>query len=382
MVSTALVRPELNIAKYANIFFPASRSSTILETRRLAWVERLEDGTLVKRALRISPSAGFKAPSQSTYIVLLALFQIWQQTYLTDGSCVVSYRRILRFLGMSSGPKNVKWIEESLISLRETSFYWEKSFLDPTGVQKDSLSFNILAKLECQTRNTLKHDFTSRIVFKFDDSIQRNLEHNKTKPFRLDVLKSIRGGYARALYTKLDLLMSSQLAKRPVKSCSYERLSRKLFEEDLGISLDKKYRLACRRREKLEEITKHLEGKEISRGAKLKLAIIQSVDMTDWKLQVSLSGVKAPVYKCLPTLNEPYVVTCLMEDLELGLKANDFQKNKKLYAKICRSYPQTTVYQALSEFKGDIGDKARNRGAAFVSIMRRLAYEQGMDWLK
>jgi len=378
-----VVRPELNIAKYANIFFPASCSSTILSTRKLTWIDKLNDGTEVKRTLRISPSEGFKAPSQSTYIILLALFQCWQQSHLKDGSCIVSYRSILRFIEISPGSENIKRVKENLLSLRETSFYWEKSFINSTGLREDFVSFNIISKLECRTKSLLKHDFTSRIVFKFDENIQRNLELNKTKPLRLDILKSIKSSYARALYTKLDLLMSSQLTNRIIQRCHYQRLSRKLFKEDLGVSLDKKYRLACRRKDKLEAIVKQIDGKEISKqNAKLKISIKRSKDETDWKLDVSLIGSKQSKSNKLRVINKPDIVCCLMEDIELGLKTSDFHTNEELYLKICKSYSQELIHQALSEFKGDIGDNARSKGAAFVAILRRLVAQKRLIWIK
>jgi len=376
-----LVRPELNIAKNASIFFPASTSLLISGSRTRSWIQTLDCGGVVERSLRVSPSEGFKAPSLNTYIVLLALFELWRQKRTDDGNCQISYRQVLRFLGLSQGARNVSWVEQSLLTLRETSFCWEKSFSDEANQYREFLSFTILSRLECLTRISEECDFRSRIIFKFDESIQRNLEHNKTKPVRLDALQSIKGGYARAVYIQVDVILSYQLKTRKASNCHYQRLSKKLFEEDLGISIDKKYRHSSRRRVKLLNIAAQLDGKIISAGARIKASVMSSKDLQDCKICLTLESLPSSPKKRLPVINKPAVVAYLMEDVERDLRVSDFSENKPLYKKLCQSYPEDLIYLALSEFKADIGENAVHRGKAFVHILKRIVRERGLMWV-
>lgn len=370
-----IVRPELNTSKFADFIFPPSHGKDLTKTRVKKWKGTLPNGKEGDIFLRVSPTESFKAPSHTTYKVLLALYDIWHERRLTDGTCICSMRDILKRLKLSvNSSKNTKMIERELDALRETIIAWNYSFLDESGEGKMVRKMNILSSFEYDNIVSPDKQFTSRVQFRFDENIQRNLEINKTKPFQLGVLLSISGEIASVLYTRLDIIMS--VRERP-----YERTSKGLFE-DLDLDSEK-YQYPSRRKAKLESVIKQINGKKISTGEILVVRLAKTVDGSDWKIVVNKDkpkGLPKAHRPSLPIVNDKKMVVLLAEDIAAVL--GDLETHRGLYERLCMHYSVDLIYRALGEFKADGGLQSTYKRRYFVAMLHRLAHESGLEWIK
>lgn len=369
-----VVRPELNTAKFADFIFPPSHAKNLKKTRTKQWKGALPNGKEGDIYLRVSPPESFKAPSHNTYKVLLALYDLWQNHHLADGTCICSVRDILQRLKLSASGQNAKMIEREIDALRETIIAWDFSFKDETGEGKQLRRMNIVSKFEYQSIVKPNKQFTSRVEFRFDNNIQRNLEINRTRPYQLGELCSIKGEIASVLYTRLDIIMANRV--KP-----YERISKNLFA-DLGLDSDK-YKYPSRRKYKLEAVIKQLNGKRISTGERLLLKIERTAEDNDWKLvveKISPASLVRPLTPSLPIINDKDTIVYLGE--KIGAALGNYESHRQLYERLATHYSLQLLLQALSEFQADGGLEARSPGKFFIAIVHRLAHQKGKEWIK
>lgn len=370
-----IVRPELNTAKFADFLFPPSHSKNLRKSRTKKWQGMLPNGKRGDVSLRVSPPESFKAPSHNTHKVLLALYDLWNDNHLTDGTCVCSFRDIAEKLQLAVNGRVTQMIEREIGALRETSIAWDFSFIDESGKGQDVRHMNILSKFNYNKHTTPAKTFTSRVEFRFDENIQRNLIANKTRPFQLGVLLSIRGEIASVLYTRLDVIMARR--DRP-----YERTSANLF---VDLHLDgEKYTYPSRRKAKLQSVIKQIHGKHLSTGEILLVKLKQTANKSDWKIVVNKKSPKSlirPKTPLLPVVNDREEVVYLAD--EIGRVLGNADTHRGLHERFASHYKEEIIFHALSEYKADgQGQSIRSPGRFFTVILHRIAHQRGYEWIK
>ena len=84
-----IVRPELNIAKYASLIFVSPYAKKSRGIRKFEWKRTIRDQE-IKASLTVTPLEGSRPPTTTTFRVLLALIQIWEmQGRRADGLSLI-----------------------------------------------------------------------------------------------------------------------------------------------------------------------------------------------------------------------------------------------------------------------------------------------------
>ncbi|MEJ1354863.1 MAG: hypothetical protein RPU39_09260 [Candidatus Sedimenticola sp. (ex Thyasira tokunagai)] len=371
-----IVRPELNTAKFADFIFPPSHAKGLNKSRTKSFRGLLPNGKEGEMQLIVRPPEGSKSGTQNTNKVMLALYDIWHERHITDGTCTCSLRDIAERLQIKMNGRVAKMLERELLTLRETILRWNYSWIDEDNNRRKLEPMNILDKFSYEDVVTPNKTFHSRVVFRFNEDIRRNLAASKTKPFNLSELLKIKGEIAAVLYTRLDIILANR--DKP-----YSRTSKNLFD-DLQLSGDKDwYRYPSRRKSKLIPIVKAIHGRKLSTGRILLIKLEQTADKKDWKIVAATKGLKgAPVSqkRLLPVVNDSETIMYLGQ--ELGKLLDDYDTHKNLYERFATHYSYDTIYQAMSEHKADGGLQAKSPRRFFTTVLHRLAHQKGKEWIK
>jgi hypothetical protein len=202
----------------------------------------------------------------------------------------------------------------------------------------------------------------------FHEHIVQNLIAGITKPINFHTILSIKNEGATALYTHLDIVLSSKNL--------WERTAQNLIN-DLHLT-GERYQSKRTRKAKVEEWVKELDGKLLSHG-KLSLTIEQTADGSDWKLVARRIPKKTTNRLPRKPVNPPELRQELLELIDGVIGGMD--THKRLYELFVASYDASIIRQAVSEYKVDVINPREPR-RVFTAILHRLIHVRGKDWIK
>jgi hypothetical protein len=273
------VRPELNLEKWPAIWQPAQSRNKLTEIV----IERTitqPDKSKISAKVEVTANSKYGPLTTEDQKVYYTLQKLWEET-ARPRRIQFSRRKIAKTLGREWGANVSKAISDSLLRLRSTLFIWTDAYYDSTTKKtfKYLNTFNILSELKIVEEKTDGHTTTEDCYCEFQELIYNNLQNGYTKPLLLNTLISFEDGIAQILYTYLDLIMADKN--------HYERRTKELFE-DLQLKGEKYIYLSCRK-SVLERIFPKLQGRELSKGGILSLALAKTKDSQDYKMIVDIN---------------------------------------------------------------------------------------------
>jgi hypothetical protein len=277
------IRPDLNLEKWS-IWQPA-KSSLKPRERILRREIELPNGDKVSAEVEVgfTNKGILTTEDQKTFY---ALIQLWEQKGRPNEQTYYSLRKLAKALRKRWGTNVIDATSKSLLRLRVTPIIWKNSYHN--SAEKEAVEildpFNILSDLKIIRRKENGHVTREEGYFKFNDFILKNIFNNYTKPVLLEVVLSFKSEIAQLLYTHLDLM----LARRNV----YERKTRELFFDDLGLD-SKEYQKTSSRVRKLTNALQELTGARLSTGFITSAKLEKTADGKDYKIIVT-KGITQP----------------------------------------------------------------------------------------
>lgn len=271
------VRSELNLEQWS-IWLP-SNSNREPAPRVLTREITTESGQKVMAEVEIAASrkGTLTTEDQRTYY---ALVEHHQRKEKPDGMVYFSLRGLAKSLAKQWGTGTLETITDSLTRLRANTIVWKNSYHDAaTGKTQEELGFfNIVTDLKIVTTKQDGHKTRAEGYFKLNDAIIANLDRNHTKPVLLDVVLKFKSEVAQILYTRLDRVLSRDIA-------TYEHRTKELFA-DIGLE-GKKYAHPSGRKQLLEPAIAELQGAPLTNGQVIRTAVLErTADGKDYKLVV------------------------------------------------------------------------------------------------
>ena len=167
-----------------------------------------------------------------------------------------------------------------------------------------------------------------------------------------------------------------------------ELSANKIIFEISGITSNRYQKNKSYRKEFLEKIKKHLQGKLLSKYYSLNLSIKPTVDNKDYKLVIRCDKSQQNKHRrLLPVINSESQIKDLVYRVCSTLDANNI-KDKKTIERYCQIYPLNMMNRALGEYKESreynqrIGKPIASEQKYFASIVHTLAHDYGYDWVK
>lgn len=373
----AVVRPEYNLAKWADKIFLPHQSKRLGQIRTIPEQPQLfrdpsENPQIDPLRIVITPEMNGQTGSTTTWKILLGLFKLWEEKGKPeDGKYSFSVRELANVLALKVSGDLGDRVNRELRTLKTMTLTWEYSFEDDTGETVALVhEMNILSSRTYLAKRLRKKSdyFDALNAIVFNDDILKNLIAGKTIPVDFDTFIGIKSGTTLTLYSKLCTYLSHGTLR--------EFRAQKLFRE-LELT-GKKYESKRHRKTKLQELVAALDGKKMFNGT-LSLDLRETSDGEDWKLVAKRIGKKAPVIAMKPA-NHSDVVKLLTADIIAMIGQEDHAAN---WRKLALTYPENLIRQALSEYKADIDQSTvENTGKVFNAIVHRLAHQHGHDWIK
>jgi hypothetical protein len=278
-VALQKIRPDLNLEKWS-IWQPSNSRNK--KTRVLKREIALDDGTQVTAEVKIGYVDQMGTITTEDQKTCYALFHLWEEKGRPDEQTYFSLRKLSKVLKKHWGTNVILHTSQSLMRLRGVPLILKNAYFDST--KKETLEvlemFNILSDLKIIKRKVDGHITKEEGYFRFNDFILKNILNGHTKPVLLEVVLSFKSEIAQLLYTHLDLM----LAKRT----SYERKTRELFFDDLGLE-GKAYRNLSNRVQKLKPALDELIGVQLSTGFITSAKLEKTVDGKDYKIVITKS---------------------------------------------------------------------------------------------
>ena len=373
----AVVRPEYNLAKWADKIFLPHQSKRLGEIRTIPEQPQLfrdpeENPRVDPIRIVITPAMGGQTGSTTTWKILLGLFKLWEESGKPeDGELGFSSRDVARVLKQKQTGGFSARVSREIYTLKTMTITWEYSFKDENGEKLEVVQdMNVISDRTYVSKDKRKksNQFDSLHHIVFGKYILKNLIAGMTIPVDFDTFIGIKSGTALTLYSKLCTYLSTGTVR--------EFRAEKLFVE-LELS-GKKYEIKRHRKTKLQELISVIDGKKMFNGT-LSLKIAETSDGKDWKLIAKRIGKKAPVLAINPA-NNTDVVKLLTSDIITTIGQADHEAN---WRKLALTYPEHLLRQALSEYKADIDQSTvENTGKVFNAIVHRLAHRHGLEWIK
>lgn len=374
-----IVRPEYNIGKFAGIIFASPYAKNLDQPRIHEW--RIQRGADEATAsLTITPQYGQQTPTTTTLRVYLALLQLWSKNgQPADGVVDFSSRQLATVIGWKwAGSATAKRIASHITILKSTGLTWIWSYKQPTGETNRKVSdISILSSAEYNERKTLFKDerFTSVQRIRFNPDLVDNMLKGHVRPLNYNALRAIPNDTSLNLYARIDIYLS--------KKTRWERRSLELFRDELYLE-GKRWEHRRIRYSKLKEFVKQLDGVELCHG-RLKVWIERTKDDEDYKLIAVKVPRTAPKKRAaLTPVTEKEVAERLAEDLLEAIRRLPQGGNPRpqYFYYLCRMYPSSLLYRALSTAKADYQGKVEKSVThIFVYELRRLVREaNGLTW--
>ena len=371
-----VVRPDINIGKFADFIFLPSHSTRLRIARKKQWKEDHGKHKAIG-SLLIEPLVSRTSPTTRTFLVFLAVCHLWHERRETDGSVLFSYRDIGKLLIWKwAGRRTADVVKHELGILRGTLLTWKLSFINKDGVKiTPAKPFNILAEAEWveQEERAPTARFEAIHRLRFDPIIERNMEARRVRPVLLSELLTIKGEFAQTLYVRLDLIH--------VQARYYERRAAKLLFDDFQVEKEGYYKYPGHRKQFLTKTVKELNGRRLTTGKILKVGLRHTNDQADWKLisEAVLSPEFLARKNRLPVVNRGEQRELLAVDMQ---SAVGDKEHIELYRALASHYPDSVLYRAIAEFKADGGRVATYPRRFFIAVIHRLAHTNKMEWIK
>lgn len=371
-----VVRPELNIGRWANFIFTSPHNPNVYKTRERTFPVELKDdfGKVTDEVLgsvKVEPIQGNRTPTTTTYEVFLAICHLWEeQGKPLDGWVHFSSRQIANVLGKKWSGQLAKRIDDELAVLKGSLMTWRWSFTDNDRAKVEYVdSMNFLSSKQyvntAYRRKSQKFDVLHKV--EINSLILANMVAGQTKPINFKTYLAIEDSGAKVLYSFLDVILANKTV--------WERRLEGLLT-DLDIQADR-YKTKFARKALVAKWIKTLNGLDLFHG-KLTLELKETADKKDWKIVARRTPriVKNRTPKKLA--NSKDVVAILVEDITAAAGQGDTHQN--LYKMFAKFYPAEMIYQAISEMKADTSPNSK--GKMLTAIMHRLAHSKGFDWIK
>lgn len=380
-----IVRPERNIERWSNFLFPHARARNLDRKREKSWDIQLQNGSCVTAAIAITPEAGEKAYTYSTYDVYLALVSVFYDMGMPDTPMQISIRKLCRVMEVPMNGHWAKRVEEDLNKLFSTKLEWTLSYKTSENLHeeigKNVRNQHILdtydySKLR-QRVDTDKMRFETTVFVRFDENIRKNLKTNFVTPVNWAQRKRIKSQIGKVLLSRVDNIMAGQ--------SRWERAGANLMD-DLQLSDNARYmQYKSERRKILTRLQKEINNAVLSDGNVLIVALEETKSGDDYKLCFSKRNTKNSVRrskKSLPIVNnDPAIIEYLVE--EMGSVVGDMKKNYGLYKAFALHYSQTIIFRALGRWKEEVRTASiSSKKKLFTIKMHETAHDMKKEWIK
>ena len=290
-----LVRVETNFEKLPIWSTKPKRGTTFVPSKLIELEpEKLPNGQVVERSIKIVPSAEYGYPTVQTQEYWYALQLLWHDSPTKETGRIEFSRRevIENILGKKYGSDQRKALDLSLLQLGHTGFEFRYVFKEQeTGITHSELrQFHIISDLRLTERKKTEDVIHDKCSVTLHPLIVSNLRSGYFKPVILSVVSELKSDIARLLYRKIDTQFS-HLDK-------YEISTERFFTEH-GI-VGKKYTSPSGRKQLIERGIQELIGKPTSKEVSDKSGktsatiasyeIVKTKDKKDYKLIVRRSS--------------------------------------------------------------------------------------------
>lgn len=280
-VALEKVRPDLNLEKWS-IWQPAYSHNK--KTRILRRETTDDQGNTLTSQVTIGYVDEIGTLTTEDQKTCYALIKIWENGGRATEQTHFSLRKISKVKKKRWGGNVIDSETHSLTRLRAIPLILKNAYYN--SMTKETIdvldTFNILADLKIIKRKIDGHVTKEAGYFKFNDYILNNLLNNYTKPVLLDVVLSFKSEIAQLLYTHIDLVM----ARRDY----YERRTKELFFDDLGLRGETEYKYPSGRKRKLEKALRELQGVRLSTGVITRATLEKTKDGKDYKIVIEKNG--------------------------------------------------------------------------------------------
>lgn len=383
-----IIRPDVNIGKWANVIFASPWARDLYETREYRFAAKI-DGEELPASLTIRPAEGQKRPTTTTYRVFLGLLQIWEEVGKPEnGEVVFSARQLAHVLGMRwCGRSTANSLHEQIEVLSNTALSWLFMFVRVKGGEPEDLYRNMRLietneyRQASQFRKSQKFTRLQRVVL--NSELVRNMLEGNTKPINYRAFIGIKNDSSAKLYTFLDIVLAQKN--------DWARRAKALLYEDMQFA-GERYQQRRLRLAKLKELVAELDGRELSNG-KLALRIEKTADGEDYKLIARKTPRITRPARVPPKLaNSPDEIPAIVDELIDGFR--NFQRfyskqigidggSRGTFASMAKWYPREMLLQAQAIVRADLLDNIKGSPVkAFVATLHRMAHDRNMEWMK
>lgn len=376
-----IIRPDINIAKWAGVLFASPWSKNLTNSKKFTWKAVVEDEP-VEAFLLIRPVNGQKRPTTTTYKHLLGMVQLWEKRGRPeDGVIEFSAREYCEVMEKKwQGSGTAKTIKEQLDIMRYSAITWAYSFSSKKN-EYDSYhsGMTLLSDHTYLERKYAKKSnrFDSLHRAKIDARMINNMLTGNTKPVNYRTLISIKNGSAEAVYTIVDIILSSGKNK-------WERKLRNLFIDDL--SLGDRYEKKGHRLSKAKEIHPYLDNKNLSNGGVLKVSIEETVDGTDYKLVCTHKKSIKHIHKNRKINLNKEEIEATSDEIIINIESIgsiDKRSAHKTIKNLLHYYDKNMLLLCASrlkvEYKGIVKQSVIK---TFMYVVHCEAHNRGLEWIK
>lgn len=383
--ATEVIKQDLNITYHTDFIFCSPRSKKLREVRTRLTKEG-EQVLVVSTGTYITHEKGetkteIRTPTVVSAQIYFAILQLWfEQGRRPDGYVVFSGRDIYKILDIDAGKTSYNILKRELAILKSCVIHWQYKSPTKDGVATTTEEINLLSYNARRKEEGLKggDKFTERHLVKINEQIIKSTLVGYTKIFQQrEYLRLAKESYdATILYSKLNNYLT-----RHSKNKVWRREITPLLT-DLGIE-GKRYSISTRRREKIEELCKILNGAKLSIG-KLKLTIKQG--RNDLLLHAERVATQEPriynIHQHLGSEGNQF----LIDEMVKWVGFEDRKQpngTRSLVSHYARTYPENVILNALSRFKADAKNdpKVRSKKAVFTIYLHREVHRAGLPWV-
>jgi hypothetical protein len=374
-----LIVAEANYDRWSNFLFPHSKSNDLYGRRKRQWNITLPNGTEKSAQIEVIPAQDEKSYTTKSYDVFLAVTEIWKSRGMPDEVMEIYLGDIAKILDLKENGRVVNMVMDELRCLYDTKVSWVFSF-HSTDTKEDTYknqrvleTFDYVQKAE---RNHGKTKTTCSI--RLSEHIRLNIRNKITIPINFAARKKIRSSIAKALYSRLDNL----LTQNPI----YERHALGLID-DLNITPGR-YRYKSQRKILLQTLQKNLDGAEMSRlGLRILVEVKETTDGEDWKC----------IFRTKNDIDVLENISTTYDDTSIKLNENEQylfeiiessigQSTQYIdsFKRIAQLYAEDLLLNVLEEWLDTVtlNRVITDPPAYFIKLMHYTAHKKGFEWIE
>ena len=371
-----IIRPDLNIAKWAGFLFSSPWAKDLYEEKK--FIFSMAKG--VSASITIIPAAKHKRPTTTTLKYFYGLLEMWEeQGKRPDGKVSFSGRQLAQKTDTPwSGSSTGRSIQDHLHMLTSSTIDWQRSFYNGEKLETRMDAMHLLDSVSYIGRQDMMGSefFNVQHSARINQDLVANMVNGKTKPLNYKAFISIKNDSAIKLYNLLDNFLS--------RKNRWERRSYPLLTEDLELT-GKRYEELKIRKQRLTDIIEHLDGKEISSGV-LTLSIEKTADGNDYKL-IAKKKAKATKRKKLERQTyDTNEINFVVDKICDGLDSVGFicrESSGRALANLAGCYSEELLLYVVSLVKADYQGKIKDSVIkTYMYKVHLVAHERGLDWIK